>query len=153
MASYVPLETQTPVSRESWCEVRERLSKTNLRHRFSRLVSRLQLHPSKRFSPADLPQVLIVCLFFFLKKGGPTNIQRKKWPLTFQRQCRSEGMAVSCSPPGRCGVVNTSDTAHPERFILLSNILSPRGRGKGKNLNWTRHFVGVRPSLKERPLQ
>lgn len=146
VALYVPLETHTEGLGAWWYWQGQRLVKANFRPSRQQVAA----HQSQRFSPAGLPQVLVACGrkgAFKKKKGCPPIYNgEKEWPLTFQGLYRSEGMAVSCSPAGRHGVVNTSDTEHPERFIFLSNILSPRGSGKGKNLNWTRHFTGVSPS-------
>lgn len=62
-------------------------------------------------------------------------------------------------PPSKCNAdlkggallwsLSHTQQAHPEIFILLSNTLSPRRRGNGKNLKRTRHFVEVSQSLKE----
>lgn len=133
MASYVPLETQTPVSRESWCEVRERLSKTNLRHRFSRLVSRLQLHPSRRFSPADLPQVLIVCLFFFfLKREGPQIYKGKSDPSPSKGNADLRGW--QCPAPHQADVVwSIPQTQHIRKDSYCYQIyFHPEDVGKAR---------------------
>lgn len=73
----------------------------------------------------------------------PTENGEEGWPLPPSR-CNADlkGGAVLWS-------LSHTQQAHPEIFILLSNTLSPRRRGNGKNLNQTRHFVEVSQSLKE----
>lgn len=126
---------------------RGRFSKTDFSgHHISRLVIRKQLHQRKWFSPLGLPQVLPLC--------------RKKVPFknTLAHQQRMEKKADPL-PPSRCNAdlkggavlwsLSHTQQAHPEISILLSNTLSPRRRGNGKNLNRIRHLVEVSQSLKE----
>lgn len=126
---------------------RGRFSKTDFSgHHISRLVIRKQLHQRKWFSPLGLPQVLLC--------AG----RRVPFKNTLAHQQRMEKKADPL-PPSKCNAdlkrgtvlwsLSHSQQAHPEIFILLSNTLSPRRRGNGKNLNRTRHFVEVSQSLKE----